>query len=389
MAALKESSSEEEEEEAPHVESPSWYAVDPTVHDAVVSAAFRKRGFDAEEAAAAASCCRSAAYNGSRTHHAIKGLDVDAALGSAAGGCVPATRWRVLESRFKGVERWDARKCSGFLVADAAMARACELAEEYGTGCVAVDNAFHYLFGAKYVMDAARAGYVGFTTCTGAIPEVVPYGGTRKAMGTNPWTYALPTRKALGYDVVVDWATSVVSNGAVKAMVREGRRAPEGAIYDAAGNPTTDPTKFAGHACFGGHKGYSLCVLTELLAAFNGGSLPSIRSGASDDPSEKTTCNFLFQAWHPDALAPASLAAGRATVDDNVRAVAADVLGDGNGGARLPGDGKRRARARCDAAGGLLFTASEVEALDAIAAGVGVPFEVAARFTEADLAEVL
>lgn len=208
-------------------------------------------------------------------------------------------------------------------------------------------------------------------------------------MGTNPWTYALPTRKALGYDVVVDWATSVVSNGAVKAMVREGRRAPEGAIYDAAGNPTTDPTKFAGHACFGGHKGYSLCVLTELLAAFNGGSLPSIRSGASDDPSEKTTCNFLFQAWHPDALAPASLAAGRATVDDNVRAVAADVLGDGNGGARLPGDGKRRARARCDAAGGLLFTASEVEALDAIAAGVGVPFEVAARFTEADLAEVL
>ena len=91
-------------------------------------------------------------------------------------------------------------------------------------------------------------------------------------MGTNPHTYALPTKKALGFDVCIDWATSVVSNGAVKAMLREGRLAPPGAIFDQDGNETRDPSKFAGHACFGGHKGFSLCVLTELLAAFNGGS---------------------------------------------------------------------------------------------------------------------
>ena len=217
-----------------------WYVVDPAVHDDIVKRAFLARGFDEDEADAAARCCRAATFLGNQTHNALKGLDVDEHLGSVVGGCVPRTRWTVVPSRFKATERWDAHRCSGFLVAEAAMARACELADEFGVGCVAVDNAFHYLFGAHYVLQASQKGYVAFTTCTGAIPEVVPHGGTRKAMGTNPHTWALPTAgSAIGFDVCIDWATSVISNGAVKTLAREGRRAPEGAIFDAEGRPTT------------------------------------------------------------------------------------------------------------------------------------------------------
>lgn len=131
-------------------------------------------------------------------------------------GCVPATRWTVLSSRFEAVERWDAHKCSGFLVSQRAVERAMELADRFGVGVVQVDNAFHYLWGAGWVMMAAEKGYIAMTTCTGAIPEVVPFGGTKPTMGTNPLTFALPTKASFGFDFVLDWATSVLSNGTVK-----------------------------------------------------------------------------------------------------------------------------------------------------------------------------
>ena len=59
--------------------------------------------------------------------------------------------------------RWDAQRKLGQAVGAAAMKRACELADEYGTGCVAVDNAFHYLWGGGYVMGAAKQGYIAYT----------------------------------------------------------------------------------------------------------------------------------------------------------------------------------------------------------------------------------
>ena len=66
------------------------------------------------------------------------------------------------------------------------------------------------------------------TTCTGAIPEVVPFQGKVGTMGTNPWTWALPTAATrIGFDFVFDWATSVMSNGSVKALARAGRRGAE------------------------------------------------------------------------------------------------------------------------------------------------------------------
>jgi LDH2 family malate/lactate/ureidoglycolate dehydrogenase len=52
----------------------------------------------------------------------------------------------VLPSQFKAVQRWDAAKCSGFLVALAAVDEAMALADEFGVGIVTVDNAFHYLW---------------------------------------------------------------------------------------------------------------------------------------------------------------------------------------------------------------------------------------------------
>ena len=74
---------------------------------------------------------------------------------------------------------------------------------------------------------------------------------------------------------------------------------------------------------------------------------------------------------HPDAISGGAFAGGRGQ-QANVKAVLADVLGHGNEQCMLPGQLEAQAAARSDAAGGLLFSRAEVEALNEIATEAGV-----------------
>ncbi len=74
-------------------------------------------------------------------------------------------------------------------------------------------RAFHYLWGGGYVMDAAKRGYIAYTNCTSTLAEVVPFGGKFPTLGTNPHSWGFPTMDALGYPVVIDWATSEIAMG--------------------------------------------------------------------------------------------------------------------------------------------------------------------------------
>src|ERR1700677_180993 len=130
------------------------YIMPAAVHNALVSAAYRHRGYTAEEADAAARFSELTARHGIKTHNAIKALHLDEHFGSKAGGCVPGASIAKLPSKFKAVARWNAHKKLGQAVAYEAMAEAMKLADEYGVGVVSVDNAFHYLWGGGYVIEA-------------------------------------------------------------------------------------------------------------------------------------------------------------------------------------------------------------------------------------------
>ena len=80
-----------------------YYVMSSEAHDTLVSAAFRSRGYTADEAAAAARFSNMASAHGIRTHNAIKALHLDEHLGSRAGGCVPGAAIEKLPSRFKAV----------------------------------------------------------------------------------------------------------------------------------------------------------------------------------------------------------------------------------------------------------------------------------------------
>lgn len=349
--------------------SETFYIIPEELHNELVRTAYRARGFDADEADAAARFAAYASRHGIRTHNAIKALHLDHLFGSGSQGCRPSAQLERKESRFPAAQIWDANRKLGQAVAYEAIETSIGLADKYGVGMVSVDNAFHYLWGGGYVMDAAKRGYIAYTNCTAALAEVVPFKGKYPTLGTNPHSWGFPTTDAVGFPVVIDWATSVVAMGRVQQLAREGVALPPDAAVDEEGNPTTDASKARFLLPFGAHKGYGLSLINELVAAFIGGSLPTIRSRWADAGDKHAPC-FYFQVIHPDALSAGAFAKGRNQMD-NVRTVMEDILGHGNEQCLLPGQPEAMFAERCERNGGLLFTGNEVAAFNEIALECG------------------
>jgi ureidoglycolate dehydrogenase (NAD+) len=358
------------------------YVMPVKMHNDLVVAAYLHRGYTQEEAEAGARFSELTAWHGIKTHNAIKALHLDELFGSKAGGCKPGAKIEKLASKYRAVQKWNANRKLGQAVAFEAMETGMKLADEFGIGVVTVDNAFHYLWGGGYVIEAARKGYIAYTCCTAALAEVVPFGGKVATLGTNPHSWAFPTTDAVGFPVCIDWATSTVAMGRVQQLLREGKTLPPGAAVDKDGKETTDPAKVVALMPFGGHKGYGLSLIDELLAAFTGGSLPTLRSrwdkGSKD---EKHTPSFFFQCIRADALDCGDFAQGR-NQSQNVKAVLADIRCEGNEQCMLPGEPEAKAYAESKKHGGLLFTEAEVNAFAEIAV------EAKASFDRSQLKEI-
>lgn len=353
----------------------TFYIVPEDQHNALVMAAYQHRGFNPEEAASAARFAAHATRHGVRTHNAIKALHLDHLFGSGSEGCLPNASIERLPSRFASAQVWNANRKLGQAVALEAIEACIEMADRTGVGMVSVDNTFHYLWGGGYVMEAARRGYLAYTNCTAALAEVVPFGGKFPTLGTNPHSWGFPTTEAVGFPLVVDWATSVVAMGRVQQLAREGKPLPPHAAVDEDGLETLDPARARYLLPFGAHKGYGLSLINELVAAFIGGGPPTLRSRWRADGEKHTPC-FFFQVLHPDAISGGAFAGGREQAA-NVKTVLEDILGHGNEGCLLPGQIEAEAALRSAEAGGLLFSEKEIEAFNAIAGECGrVPWSL-------------
>jgi ureidoglycolate dehydrogenase (NAD+) len=349
--------------------SEQFYVVPERQHDELVEAAYRHRGYNADEAAAAARFAAYATRHGIRTHNALKALHLDHLFGSGSEGCVPGARIERKPSRFTSAQVWDANRKLGQAVAYEAIDACIEMADKTGIGMVSVDNAFHYLWGGGYVMEAAKRGYIAYTNCTAALAEVVPFMGKFPTLGTNPHSWGFPTVEAVGYPVVIDWATSVVAMGRVQQFAREGQPLPTNAAVDEHGNPTTDASRAKYLLPFGAHKGYGLSLINEIVAGFIGGGLPTLRSRWADDGEKHAPC-FFFQVIHPDAVSGGAFAKGLSQAE-NVKTVIADILGHGNENCLLPGQIEAEAARRTDASGGLLLSEKEIDGFNELAAECG------------------
>jgi len=163
-----------------------------------------------------------------------------------------------------------------------------------GIAMVGVHNSYYSGRNAYYVEHIVRAGLLAIHTAS-AKPHVLPPGGRRPALGTNPFSIGFPSADG---PVIYDIGTASLMWGEVLLMARLGHALPEGVGFDAEGNPTRDARAVArdgGVSPFGGHKGYGLSFAIQALGLLAGAALP--RGDVLD-------YGFLFIAIDPAVMLP-------------------------------------------------------------------------------------
>ncbi len=184
-------------------------------------------------------------------------------------GDLKAAERPVISRDFGTTAQIDGRWGFGQVAVRFATELAIERAREHRLSAVGIGCCNHIGRLGEWSELAAANGMVAIvTSCYGSGPYVAaPFGGAKRALSTNPFSFAAPTEgegRAL-----VDFATTVVAEGKVRVARAKGEQLAPGAILDPQGRPSTDPEDFyAGGVLlpFAGHKGYGLAVMVELLS---------------------------------------------------------------------------------------------------------------------------
>ena len=240
--------------------------------ETTVTRALTRHGADDWQAGEVARAVRLAEARGNK----ICGLYyVESYCQQLATGRVNGTVEPVVEKARAAAIRVDA----GFGFAQPAFMKALpvaiEAARENGVATLAVCHA-HTCTSLGYFTEAiARSGMValGFTNAT---PIVAAPGGSKRIIGTNPFAFSVPGEK--GVAVQFDFSTSAVALGKITMAKAAGESIPLGWAVDQDGAPTTDPEAALKGALVsaGGHKGWGMGVMVEVLAAAMTGGTNSI-----------------------------------------------------------------------------------------------------------------
>src|SRR5574341_489907 len=174
----------------------------------------------------------------------------------------------------------DGQKGLGHPAGVMAMELAIAKATMYGTGIVAVRNSNHFGACANYSMMALGRGMIGLALTNSPFVAMTPTFGRKPMMGTNPISVAAPAGGREPY--VLDMATTTVAVGKLHIALRWDKPIPEGWGLDEEAHPTTDPRKvlasrllspLGGSRELGGHKGYGLGVLVDILSGVLAGAV--------------------------------------------------------------------------------------------------------------------
>jgi LDH2 family malate/lactate/ureidoglycolate dehydrogenase len=141
-------------------------------------------------------------------------------------------------------------------------------AREHGIAGVGIIQAGHIGRLGEYVERAAAAGMIALLAVSNARfgGHVTPYGGAERVFSTNPIAAGVPAREHAPF--IMDFATTVVAAGKIELAPDPDMPIPAGWAVDREGRPATTARQYMeGGAMlpFGGHKGYALMLLAELL----------------------------------------------------------------------------------------------------------------------------
>lgn len=239
----------------------------------------------------------------------------------------------------------------GQVVGREATERALARVRDTGVVCAGVRNCHHLGRIGSYGEICGSAGYVSihFVNVVGHAPQVSPYGGRERRMTTNPFCCVVP--RPDDEPLVLDMATSAIALGKVRVAHMKGEPVPEGALMDQHGLPTTDPAvmfkePLGSLGPFGGHKGYGLAVMCELL----GGALAGEWTAQPANPRDNTIVNHMLMF----VLDPEAFGGTRqfhSEVREMVRYLHDTAPAEGFDRVRVPGEPEQESRAHRQAQG--------------------------------------
>jgi LDH2 family malate/lactate/ureidoglycolate dehydrogenase len=182
----------------------------------------------------------------------------------------------------------------GYVAVYKAAEIAIEKAKASRFSVIGMHDSYYSGRNAYYVEKSVNAGFVTLHTACGR-PLVVPPGGARPALGTNPICIGLPSANG---PFILDMGTAALQWGEVQLHARIDAPLPEGVGVDRNGMPTRDAKEalLGGVLPFGGHKGFGLSLAMQAMGLLGGAALP--RGQVQD-------YGFLFITFAPDLLLPA------------------------------------------------------------------------------------
>lgn len=169
----------------------------------------------------------------------------------------------------------------GSHISDFAMTKCMEKADQVGAGFASIRNSNHYGMAGLWAEKAAARDQIGMSFTNTRVCSIVT-NGKETILGTNPICVAIPQDQGIPF--MLDMATTTVAHGKIEVYERRGLDMPHGWAVDETGKSTTDtkhfqdlfrsPVDLGGHLFLGGegeenggHKGYGLGLLVDLLSA--------------------------------------------------------------------------------------------------------------------------
>jgi L-2-hydroxycarboxylate dehydrogenase (NAD+) len=287
-----------------------------------------------------------------------------------AGGLRPAAGPVVVRDGGSTVQL-DAGLGFGQVAGMAAVGLAVERSAAHGAAVIGVREATHLGALGAYTRRVADAGHIAFLFQNGPT-FVPPFGGVTPLFSTNPLSYAVPAGEepTIVYDVAT---TAVAGNKVLLAKKRGDPTIPPGWANDEHGRPTTstEAASVRHLQWFGGHKGFGLGLLVELMAGVLAGSSFG-RTEQTVSPSrgdERVAKGFTLMAVDPGRFMP--LEEFRARVDTLVRDVRSSEPADGVERIWLPGEPEHETELR-RLRDGIPLPAALVEELNGYAKELGV-----------------
>lgn len=223
----------------------------------------------------------------------------------------------------------------GPVVGSRAMEAALDLADKHGTGFVGVRHSNHFGPASYYVEKAVKRGFIG-VAISNAPPNMAPFGGRTRFLGTNPVAIGIPAGQE--DPLIFDASTSVVARGKIIVAAQTKEPIPQGWAIDPDGYPTTDPDRALAGAVlpFGGPKGSAISFIIDILCGVLTGAAFASHLNTLEDLSKVQNVGHVLAAVRTDLFMPDGTF--RERMDIILKMLKAEPPGPGATRVQVPGE---------------------------------------------------